>query len=598
MGLHSGAGRRRKAQRSADRLGLFHLVRRTAIRWTVKLSARKPHHQAHPVMLSADDSIHGHHSLSPLMATSRDQPNPLRPYYIPPSIGLPSDPVPNAAPRASPSAKPSASPPKPSFGSQARDILSDLDYGVDLSLGDGSPTVAEMAKKLLDQAVWNYTSVLFAQPFEVAKTVLQLHSPAQSDEQRNQLDPEDARRRAAAAARARYDEYLSDSDSADDSPSYFSSAAPNSNLSTPSQSDSRSSRRRPSSRAAPPRPPPLTHPYKLDLKRSDSLLEVLSQLWTKEGAWGVWKGTNSTFVYNFLLKTIETWMRSLLSALLNVPDPGLLGGYGVGGGGLDVVDSPNPMTSLAVAVAAAGITGLVLAPLDMVRTRLLVTPYTTTPRAILPNLRSLPTFTVPSPLLPITLLHSTIPTFISASTPLFLRSSLHIDPVLTPATYSVCTFLSSATELFIKLPLETVLRRGQVAVLTDHARRQQDFSAHTSFRSSSSSRRSRSGSPSKRSSSQVPPDPEPVPAVVDVGPYRGVLGTMWFIVREEGSTGPAPGAAPIARKTAAGVVRYQQQKANKGQGVPGLVRGWRVGFWGLVGVWGAAMLGGSGGGEF
>lgn len=163
---------------------------------------------SNPVMHSSDDntfSRHGHHALEPLMATSRDQPNPLRPYYIPPSIGLPSDPVPNAAPRASPSAKPSASPPKPSFGSQARDILSDLDYGVDISLGDGSPTVAEMAKKLLDQAVWNYTSVLFAQPFEVAKTVLQLHSP-QSDQQRGLLDPEDARKRAAASARARYNE--------------------------------------------------------------------------------------------------------------------------------------------------------------------------------------------------------------------------------------------------------------------------------------------------------------------------------------------------------------------------------------------------------
>lgn len=335
-------------------------------------------------MHSADDNIHAH---QPLMATSRDSPNPLRPYYIPPSIGLPADPVPNAAPRPSPSAKPSASPPKPSFGSQARDILSDLDYGVDLSLGDGSPTVAEMAKKLLDQAVWNYTSVLFAQPFEVAKTVLQLHLPAQPDQQKSHLDPEDARRRAAATARARYDEvptshvtsfpvcthnqqYASDSDSADDSPSYFSSTAPrSSNLSRASRSGSRSPRHRPSARTAPSTRQILTHPYKLDLKRSDSLLEVLSQLWTKEGAWGVWKGTNSTFVYNFLLKTIETWMRSLLSALLNVPDPGLLGGYGVGGGGLDVVDSPNPMTSLAVAVAAAGITGLVLAPLDMVRTR-------------------------------------------------------------------------------------------------------------------------------------------------------------------------------------------------------------------------------------
>lgn len=189
--------------------GLFHCSRRAAIRWRSSfLHASHTTSSPSPVMHSLDDnsfSRHGHHAFEPLMATSRDQPNPLRPYYVPPSIGLPSDPVPNAAPRASPSAKPSASPPKPSFGSQARDILSDLDYGVDLSLGDGSPTVAEMAKKLLDQAVWNYTSVLFAQPFEVAKTVLQLHSPS-SDQQRSLLDPEDARKRAAASARARYNE--------------------------------------------------------------------------------------------------------------------------------------------------------------------------------------------------------------------------------------------------------------------------------------------------------------------------------------------------------------------------------------------------------
>ncbi|KAL1623530.1 hypothetical protein SLS54_004520 [Diplodia seriata] len=227
---------------------------------------------------------------------------------------------------------------------------------------------------------------------------------------------------------------------------------------------------------------------------------------------------------------------------------------------------------------------------------ILMTPSTTAPRHVLPNLRALPSFTIPMPLLPITLLHSTIPTFVSASTPLFLRSSLRIDPVLTPATYSVCTFISSATELFIKLPLETVLRRGQANILTEHAARQANFSAYSSFRSPSSSRQSRSRSPMKRS--QAPLQPEPLPTVVEVGPYRGVLGTMWYIVRDEGSTGPGPGAPPVARTTAAGVVRYQQQKQSKGQGAVGLVRGWRVGFWGLVGVWGAAMLGGSGGGEF
>jgi fusion and transport protein UGO1 len=103
------------------------------------------------------------------MATSRDAPNPLRPYYIPPSIGLPVD-VPQNQTTAPASFRAST---KPSLGSQARDILSDLDY--DSYFPDTSPTVAGHAKRLLDQALWNYTSVLLAQPFEVAKTILQIH---------------------------------------------------------------------------------------------------------------------------------------------------------------------------------------------------------------------------------------------------------------------------------------------------------------------------------------------------------------------------------------------------------------------------------------
>jgi fusion and transport protein UGO1 len=102
------------------------------------------------------------------MATSRDAPNPLRPYYIPPSIGLPPD-----VPQNQSSAVFNARSSKPSLGSQARDILSDLDY--DSYFPDTSPTVAGHAKRLLDQALWNYTSVLLAQPFEVAKTILQVH---------------------------------------------------------------------------------------------------------------------------------------------------------------------------------------------------------------------------------------------------------------------------------------------------------------------------------------------------------------------------------------------------------------------------------------
>jgi fusion and transport protein UGO1 len=108
------------------------------------------------------------------MATSRDAPNPLRPYYIPPSIGLPADVPQNQTAAAPYSARVSnSSSSKPSLGSQARDMLSDLDY--DSYFPETSPTVAGHAKRLLDQALWNYTSVLLAQPFEVAKTILQIH---------------------------------------------------------------------------------------------------------------------------------------------------------------------------------------------------------------------------------------------------------------------------------------------------------------------------------------------------------------------------------------------------------------------------------------
>jgi len=110
-----------------------------------------------------------------LMTTSRDAPNPLRPYYIPPSIGLPPETPVNATPAGGRAPAPPPSSSKTSFGSSARDILSDLEYGDYLT---DSPSAAAMAKKLANQAMWNYTSVFLAQPFEVAKTVLQCHLAA------------------------------------------------------------------------------------------------------------------------------------------------------------------------------------------------------------------------------------------------------------------------------------------------------------------------------------------------------------------------------------------------------------------------------------
>lgn len=82
--------------------------------------------------------------------------------------------------------------------------------------------------------------------------------------------------------------------------------------------------------------------------------------------------------------------------------------------------------------------------------------------------------------------------------------------------------------------------------------------------------------------------------IVKVGEYRGVVGTMWCIVREEGVS-----ETPMS-KVKGKVVQQSRQVERRGQGMRGLWRGWRVGMWGLLGMWGARALNGGGGngGEF
>jgi fusion and transport protein UGO1 len=274
-------------------------------------------------------------------------------------------------------------------------------------------------------------------------------------------------------------------------------------------------------------------------------------------------------------------------------------------GGLDIMDNPSPLLALAVAVSATAIAAFALAPLDIVRTRLIITPTNAPPRTIYPSLSLLPSLALSPNLIPATLLHATIPTIMSASTPLFLRSYFSIDPILTPSMFSISTFLSSTTELFLRLPVETVLRRGQVAILQEYENQR----LAENYRDAQQ----------KKSINQVYGMEEEDPSVrsfrtiVEPGPYKGLFGTIWYIVRDEGVSIIGPGALMAGAISGKGVQSIPgtpgsqtshgaktpafaaRTRVRKGQGRPGLWRGWRVGFWGLVGVWGAAALGGSGG---
>jgi mitochondrial fusion and transport protein UGO1 len=360
------------------------------------------------------------------------------------------------------------------------------------------------------------------------------------------------------------DEYLqySGSDS-DDEPSYFTSNIPHQ---TPTPASRTQCQRIPTPLSSPKAvkaPEPLP-PHQLQLRRPDAIFDVISQLWSKESIWGVWKGSNATFLYSVLQSLLENWSRSLLSALLNVPDLGVK----------DDVDrlvdiaSPYPWASLCVAAAAAVATGLILSPLDLVRTRLILTSTTRGSRRTISTLRALPYWRCPSSLVAPTILHSLVHPVLTLSTPLVLRSQFLIDKELSPTTFSVAKFCTSCASLFVKLPLETVLRRGQASVLTQPAYVQALDTAG-------------------RMETIVPP-----------GRYNGVIGTMYTIVAEEGSHALAvPPKGPANRKKAKSV-KASEVVYRRGQGFDGLWRGWKVSWWGLFGLWTAGVVGGGGEGEF
>lgn len=106
------------------------------------------------------------------MTSYRDGSNPLRPYYIPPSISETLEP-----PGAGPSSHPNPLAGRNvggRYASRARDIFSDIDYKD--YIAEPSPSAVQSLKELIDELLWKYTSVLMAQPFEVAKTILQVRS--------------------------------------------------------------------------------------------------------------------------------------------------------------------------------------------------------------------------------------------------------------------------------------------------------------------------------------------------------------------------------------------------------------------------------------
>ncbi|KAL5047428.1 hypothetical protein BDW71DRAFT_43034 [Aspergillus fruticulosus] len=492
--------------------------------------------------------------------STRDGPNPLRPYYVPPSIGLSQDTAFSSPPNASSAQV---------FGGSARDLLPDLDYSDYL---ESSPSVSGWVRDALDSAIRRYTNVLTAQPFDVAKTILQAY--VVSDESSAGQFPKGDRYRSDRGSRTdSYDEVGSDEDeeedlSSDDESSYFTSAEPT--ASSPFARDTPKPRRRITDRSGYIASSSSSKPasrHALTIKNPSSLMEVLSQLWTTSGPTSPWKATNATFIYSLLLPTLNTFIRSLLSAIVGLPEDDITTSMAS-----DILTSTSPMATLMLSFISSSLSAMLLSPIDTARTYLILTPVTHGPRSLLRAIRQLPTpnYTIPAHLVPITILHSSLPNLITASTPLILKSYLSLDPVLHPSSWNLFSFIGSGIELAVRFPLETVLRRAQIATYTSPSIRQ---NCASSVRSAASD-----------AAAQVAEVETIVPTPQT---YRGVIGTMWSIVYEEGIQ-PSPEAQRAHELLGKPVPHRKRQ----GQGLHGLYRGWRIGMWGVAGNLGLSLLAG------
>ncbi|PWN38292.1 mitochondrial carrier [Meira miltonrushii] len=181
----------------------------------------------------------------------------------------------------------------------------------------------------------------------------------------------------------------------------------------------------------------------------------------KEGWLGLWKGSLTTFVIDTVTQTVQPFVSFVLSfavpsALTPLPLP-----Y-----------APYPLRSLSLLLASHLVTGVIVSPLDLVRTRLIAqstlpphrkynSPWNALQQILHEEGGWRTVYFHPNLFIP-TVLDFTVRPLLSLGAPLFIEHRLRLDPMTSPVRYSLAEFCISTASLLVTLPIETVRRRLQL----------------------------------------------------------------------------------------------------------------------------------------
>ncbi|KAF7320047.1 hypothetical protein MKEN_00788900 [Mycena kentingensis (nom. inval.)] len=366
------------------------------------------------------------------------------------------------------------------------------------SIFDLSPDLADttdgvdpvlLLKTLAASAILQYTSSAIAMPWEVAKLLLQVQwVPRDAGEE----DPSDTAD----------DEEDAMSESSNDNDSYFAdpNATPTVGCSALRPTDEQGYIIRRSVLEEGTRPE-----YIIPVGSANGVWGMMKRVgrFRGEGWLALWKGLLTSCISDVLSSTFQPFLRSMLASML-LPRSA-------------VFQRPP----LFIPVLSHLITGFVLSPLDLIRTRLIVQSFSARHLTYTGPLDALSRilreegglkgiYLHPHLLIP-TLIDSTLPSFVSFVLPGLLASymGVQISEDTHPIAWGFTELAASCLGLLITLPFETVRRRLQI---------------------------------------QVRGSAKPIKGCVELrpAPYNGVVDAFWHILTEERSDLPI--TAPKRRR--------------------------------------------------
>lgn len=238
----------------------------------------------------------------------------------------------------------------------------------------------------------------------------------------------------------------------------------------------------------------------------------------KEGWMGLWKGTLTTF----LLDTATSTLQPLVSGLLSLFSPAAMNP-------VPIAFSPQPVTRLSLLMVSHLVTGVLVSPLDLVRTRLVAQTTMAMHRKYHGPLDAIRTILREEGGWGTTYLHANllIPTvldylfrpLLTLGAPWIIENILHLDPSTVPISYALAELIFSTLALCVTLPIETVRRRLQLQY--HEPRRATRSGGLPAVRNTNTARRG------LRTCVEVRPVP-----------YNGVVEAMYRILTEETSVAP------------------------------------------------------------